>query len=114
QETPSAQAAAAAMPELPTITTFDEYWTDGQTDYAKNRVLRFDSEFQVMYYDPEWNLLWVNQNGVGNYSPTQPGAIRFRAGDRVRTTGTIVPSQGLDAARVSVEILQRGVFPEPE
>ena len=61
----------------------------------------------VYYYDPGWGLLWGEVNGEPGYIPCARG-LKLRQGDRVRLTGTVTPSRGLEAGTVTFTRMESG------
>jgi hypothetical protein len=63
-------------------------------------------DLDILYSDPdpEWNLLWVENNGFATFVPMPKGFAGFPAGSRVRAEGELIPAKGLslDNARFTV------------
>lgn len=103
-----------AAPELPvagpatvapeTITEPDQAWALASDQKRIAHPLRIEG--RVGYVDPRWRNLWIEKNGVGNYILLSSNPPRLRQGQHVRIEGTIIPVKGLDAAAVTVTVLQ--------
>lgn len=86
---------------LPTITTFNEYWTTLDRELPHP----ISVNMVVNYYDPNWELLWGEINGEYGFMRCAAGSnLPFRSRDRVLITGTVVPEIGLVEDSINVEI----------
>lgn len=69
-------------------------------------VYGYSWDLDILYSDPdpEWNLLWVENNGFATFVPMPRGFAGFPAGSRVRAEGELIPAKGLalDNARFAV------------
>ena len=92
---------APMMPAEP-VTDLRQMWLLTTEMRSVPHPLRIEG--RVSYYDPRWNLFWLEANGVGTYLPLSADAPRMSTGQRVRIEGTLVPDKGLaaDAATVTV------------
>ncbi len=72
------------------------------------RAHQFRWDLDILYSDPEWHLLWLENNGFATFIPTAKDFPLFATGQRVRAEGELIPAQGpsLDNARLTV-------LPEP-
>ncbi len=93
------------------IRTIGAFWNEGMSPAQIDEVHDLDFEFEVLYYDPIWNVLWVQQGGAGTFFPMREDApLPLRSNQRVRVTGQIVPRVGLDPDRVKVQVLEEEIF----
>jgi len=69
---------------------------------------RFGWDLDILYSDPDWNLLWVENNGFATFVPTPKDFPVFPAGCRVRAEGELIPAEGLSLGKARFTIL-----PEP-
>ncbi|WP_221032773.1 ATP-binding protein [Actomonas aquatica] len=68
--------------------------------------LAYDIECDVTYYNPAWNLMWVQSGPTGEYAipGSQPRTIR--SGDRVRFRGTMPPPvTNFDLSTATTEVI---------
>lgn len=100
-----AQPAAEELPPAP-LSSIGAFYAIKPTEATTARA--FTWELDVTYSDPEWNLLWIESDGLGTFIPTNKDFPKFRAGQRVRAEGELVPAYGisLNSARLTV-------LPEP-
>ncbi|EDY84080.1 PAS fold family [Verrucomicrobiia bacterium DG1235] len=114
---PAQESSPAAIdPEtgLPLINSFQDFWNAAQDEQLRHKAHRFEVGFDVLFYSPEWNLLWAASDGVGNYIPVVTDHhFEFASGNRVLVQGSMIPSQGLDADRVLVSILDENSYHKP-
>lgn len=105
----SAQSVSAGRAAVHgTITNPDEVWQ--LTTEERNQVYPLRLEGRVNFFDPSWNNLWFEHEGVGRFIELAPNkAPALRNGQFVRIEGTYLPSQGLSAERVHVTVLQEFV-----
>ncbi|MDQ8205239.1 ATP-binding protein [Pelagicoccus sp. SDUM812003] len=92
---------------------FTELWALASAEDTRDHVRPLDVEGTVLYFDPEWHLLWFSDRSGSNYLNLADTDFDFQTGDRVRLSGQIVPSEGLSSKRVSVETLQENALPHP-
>jgi len=102
---PFAPSAVAADPR-PLIRTIDEFYAVPTTETTTARAFAWDLD--VLYSDPDWNLLWVESDGLATFIPTAKDFPQFRCGQRVRAEGEIVPVHGVSLATARLTLL-----PEP-
>ncbi|HVU33032.1 MAG TPA: ATP-binding protein [Opitutaceae bacterium] len=68
---------------------------------------------RVFYYDPYWNLLWAESEGLGCYLPVRGVPLPLRSGDDVLIEGTVIPARGFDAADLKITELAHGHWSVP-
>jgi len=102
----SAEAIASprATAPLEVISDLAQIWQipDGLKDVP--HPLRFEGRVSV--YDPLWGNSWFEQNGLSTYLALSATPPALHAGQRVLIEGSLVPSKGLEAALVTVKVLQ--------
>jgi len=93
------------------VTSSGEFWTAP----AAFRELphELDVELTVTFYDPHWKLLWAADRDGQSYWPITTTSPSLKTGQRVRLSGTIVPSLGLDLAGTRLTLLEDRVVPPP-
>ena len=85
---PEPTEAQAYTPPL--ITNITQYW-DLPSD-QKSRPLAFRLECDVTYADPEWKMLYIQDDtGRGAYAPYGDNPFPFKAGQHIIATGLFVP-----------------------
>ena len=102
---PMSLAQVASTPAAQ-ITTVGQFWDAANSDDRAGTSVTVDLELLVLYYDPAWALLWVQQNDVGGFLPSTGESLNLRPGDRVRITGTVTPEAGFDPAHLTVQQLE--------
>jgi len=70
---------------------------------------RYAWVIDVLYYDPDWNLLWVVNNGLPTF--LQPGTkpLPLEAGHRYRAEGELTPAQGISLQDARIAPLAEAV-----
>ena len=84
-----ATPAAAPASEPPVITSISQFWK--LRAEASHTTLPLDLECNVVFYDPAWKLLWIQDEAAGAYVPSGYRAFSFKRGDRIHVTGTLPP-----------------------
>ena len=69
------------------------------------RRYRYSWDLDVLYYDPDWKLLWVENNGKSDFIPTGDDPLPIKSGQRARFEGEIVPAQGLSLKGARLTLL---------
>ncbi|HWA24442.1 MAG TPA: ATP-binding protein [Lacunisphaera sp.] len=107
-----AQAAApAAVTPGATITSGGDFWSVSNEDRRKPQTVRM--ELTVLYYDPQWKLLWAESGGQGVYLPCRGESLAIRSGERVRLEGTVVPADGFAGELIKATVLDADAMPAP-
>ncbi|MFP4541095.1 MAG: hypothetical protein ACLFR7_05660, partial [Opitutales bacterium] len=101
---------AESAPSTATINASWEVWQ--LPENARDRVHPIDWEFTVLYYDAEWSLLWVESDGIPDYVPLAGKPLDLHFGQRVRVSGLLVPSKGLDPDLVRIDELASAARPQ--
>ena len=96
-------AAGLARPAETVITDPVVVWA--MPTEAKSRAHPLRIEGRVSYYDPGFKLCWIERNDVGRYVQLSAHAPAIHTGQYVEIEGTITPSHGLDAADVTVRVV---------
>ncbi len=109
-------AHAAPPPPEPTagatlIGHARDIWALGANQRTIPHPVRLEG--RVNYADPDWHLLWMEFEGEGFFLPLATNAPALKAGQRVRLDGTLIPDEGLDAARIQVTVLDEHQAVEP-
>lgn len=84
----SAQSPDGSDSSAVTVTRLDQFWSLSPTD--RQIAQPIDIEFEVLFYDPEWQVLHVRADSKVDYVAVTE-ILRIRAGDRVRVTGVTHP-----------------------
>lgn len=107
-----AQAPDAGPPTYATITQLNEIWTVPAAE-AK-QMHEVDALADIVFYDADWHLLWARTNhGEITFVRVRGKPFSFKPGDRVHLTGRFVPSDGLDPANVTAEVVGAAVVRPP-
>ncbi len=69
------------------------------------RRYRYSWDLDVLYYDPDWKLMWVENNGKPDFIPPGDVPLPIKAGQRARFEGEIVPAQGLSLKGARLTLL---------
>ncbi len=73
-----------------------------------------DLQGVVTYYDPAWNVLWVEQGDQGSYLTPPKSPLPFHAGDRVAIRGfTQANRPEVNWAEAKIDILDSSRWPDP-
>lgn len=104
-------SAQESAPPRAVITTVGEFWNVPEADKAKEHPLRMD--LIAYYYDASWKLLYGETGGVSSYLPVAGQSLPMKSGQKVRLEGSVIPSEGLDGARIKVTLLAERQMPEP-
>ncbi|HEU5078024.1 MAG TPA: ATP-binding protein [Opitutaceae bacterium] len=103
----AAQSSTATAEASPlTITHPEQIWN--LTADEAQQVHPIDIETRVNYFDPDWKLLWVENNNAGSFIPVATTGNNFpiHEGQRIRIKGTIVPSKGLSTDLAEFTVLK--------
>lgn len=65
-----------------------------------------DLLFEVLYYDAEWKLLWIQDASSPSVFISISTPLPIRSGQKVRATGTITPATGIRPESLKFEILE--------
>jgi signal transduction histidine kinase/CheY-like chemotaxis protein len=95
----------------PVLTSTDALWSIPGAEIGEARELRIEG--RIAYVDPRWRHLWIEEDGVAGYLLLAPDAPALQQNQHVVIAGTIVPAQGLEAARVTVSVVQADRPPAP-
>jgi signal transduction histidine kinase/CheY-like chemotaxis protein len=99
-------AAADPAPAIPAtvepVTNFQAYWDLPLAIRSRGADYRIEAD--VTYYDPDWGLLWLQDESTGVYFRTGPRPLPFAQGQRIRITGHFPANSDptLDDARIEV------------
>ncbi len=89
-----APATASAGTEAgPPLRSINDFYAVPPVEMTKARSFCWDLD--ILYSDPDWNLLWVHSDGLSTFIPTEKGFPRFQYGQRVRAEGELVPAAGV-------------------
>ena len=83
----------------------EEIWEMSAEERELPHLLNIDTH--INYIDPAWELLWTESGGVGSFLPVTSSlkVLSLRSGQHVRITGTFIPSKGLVADQIHVDVL---------
>ena len=99
-----ADDSAPAIPSAVTpVTSFQAYWDLPLA--VRSRGVDYRIEADVTYYDPEWGLLWLQDESNGVYFRPGPETLPFAQGQRIRLTGHFPAHSEPTLAGASFEIL---------
>jgi PAS domain S-box-containing protein len=108
-------ALCAAFPlraQNPAKVPITELWQAGEKGRFSARPV--DTEFQVNYYDPSWNVLWIQDAVRGAYLHPGTKPLPFSSGDRVQVHGRTVEGKAeLDWTNTVVSVLEKNAWPAP-
>ncbi|MDX1950697.1 MAG: response regulator [Verrucomicrobiota bacterium] len=89
--------------EQVTVRRLEELWHERQDNPAL--AYPIETKFIVNYYDPEWNVLWVNQN-QNTFFIKPGGGLPFKSGDLVEVKGLTIPAKPeIDWSRSEIKVL---------
>lgn len=72
------------------LTSLDDFWLLSTTE--RDQAQPIDLDFEVLFYDPEWQVLHVRNDSIAEYIfPSE--ILPIRAGDQVSVTGYTNPMQ---------------------
>jgi PAS domain S-box-containing protein len=102
---PATTVAAPTRTPASEITHIYGLWS--LTPDQAGEVHPFRAEFEVLYYDRFWNLLWARADDMITFVRLGPKALPLEAGEMVRVTGSLRPSEGLDLDQLHFESIGR-------
>ena len=83
------------------ITDLPTFWLEG----VRDKVRPIKMEVLVNYYDPSWNILWVDAKGELGYLKGA-SKLPIQSGDRILVEGTVIPVNGISADTAIVTVLE--------
>ncbi|HEY9156149.1 MAG TPA: ATP-binding protein, partial [Opitutaceae bacterium] len=94
------------------ITNADQFWHFSVAERAISHPVDFTA--RINYFDPDWRLLWVEQDGVGGFMPLAQGSSHFpiHEGQLVHVQGSMVPSKGYSTDTLKMTVLQENMAVE--
>jgi len=101
--TPPAATAAGAADTSDVITSVSLFWEQPDAFRTQPQHVRF--EFVVRYFDPAWDLLWVESEGSVSFISRGIKTLSLEAGQRILVEGTMSAAEGLSLERVKVSVL---------
>ncbi len=102
---------AAARDDMPMVTDYQAFWSlPEERRQIRHRV---DFEALVLFYDPDWGIMWTENNGTPFF--LRPGTTRWPVspGDRVRVTGLVYPPTGFEVEGLLITPVGREPLPAP-
>ena len=93
--------AAATPPTC--VTSFQSYWDLPIAE--RNAGVDYRIEADVTYYDPDWGLLWLQDETTGIYLRSGPKTLPFQQGQHIRITGRFPANSAPTLDGASFEIL---------
>ncbi len=102
---------APAADPLPVLTDYQSFWN--LPTEASPRHYRIDYSARVLFYDPGWSILWLENQGLQFFC--HPGKTRWpiRPGQLVRIEGTVFPPRGYEIEGLKLTALGPTPLPEP-
>lgn len=76
------------------------------TAREREQALPLNIEGRVSYFDPGFNMLWLEKDGLSTYVPLGTPPPPLRTGQRVHLEGRITPSKGLKGTDVTVRVIE--------
>jgi signal transduction histidine kinase/CheY-like chemotaxis protein len=98
-EEPAPAIPAAAAP----VTSFQSYWDLPLA--MRSRGVDYRIEADVTYYDPDWGMLWLQDESNGVYFRPGSEKLPFAQGQRIRLTGHFPAGADPTLQGASFEIL---------
>jgi signal transduction histidine kinase/ActR/RegA family two-component response regulator len=89
---------------IETITDLAQIWELSSEMSLVALPLRIEGRVSV--YDPSFGNCWIEQGGIGTYVALSKSPPALRAGQHVLIEGNLVPAKGLEAALLTVKVLQ--------
>jgi PAS domain S-box-containing protein len=96
-------AGEARAPESRVVRVYEEFWT--LTAEEQQQAHRVDLVGDIIHVDPDWRMIFVKLGDWCHYLATSGGPVEYRAGQRVRVTGTIVPARGPQPGEIRMEVI---------
>ncbi|MEQ9823395.1 MAG: hypothetical protein ABQ298_03335, partial [Puniceicoccaceae bacterium] len=87
-----------------TISQISDFWDSINQNKGSEETWKLNLQVFVLYYDPHWELLWVNDGYRAGFLP-HIGNFEFQTGQHYRITGEVVPIRGIESHRVDYERL---------
>jgi signal transduction histidine kinase/CheY-like chemotaxis protein len=103
---PAVAPLAAAVPAGRAKIITDPAWIWAMPTAMKSVAHPLRIEGRVSYYDSSYRLFWLERDGIGTYVQLGSPAPIMKIGQYVRIEGSVVPAKGLEAERVSVQVLR--------
>ena len=88
------EAAAPAVAETPRplLTNYNSFWNLDEAARQREHDVRFEAE--VLFYDPVWRVMWLENEGMPLYCNTGSAVFPVRKGQRVRLECRVLPTRG--------------------
>ena len=92
-----------AADALPLLSNYQSFWN--LPDEARQSRYRVDYEALVLFHDPDWSILWLENNGEPFFLRTGGTRWMLQSGDVVRVQGVVFPPRGyeVDGLKLTVE-----------
>ncbi|HLP08903.1 MAG TPA: ATP-binding protein [Opitutaceae bacterium] len=96
---------------LPVLHDYQSFWSLPES--SRQLRHRIDYEVLVLFYDPDWQIIWVENNGAPFF--LQLGSTRWPIvpGDRVRVQGTVFAPRGYEISDLRLTKVGTGPLPAP-
>ncbi|HLP01764.1 MAG TPA: ATP-binding protein [Opitutaceae bacterium] len=101
QDSPPSPEPEVSGETLPVLRDYQTFW--GLADSARQQRHRVEYEAVVLYYDADWQIIWLENNGVPFFLRLGSTRWPIATGDRVLVQGTVFPPHGyeLDGLRLT-------------
>jgi len=105
---PAMAEPASALP----LRSARDFWSQSPAQRTIERDIELN--FQVLFYDPEWRLLWgEDKDGPFFLKPGEMPAFTLQPGQKVHLEGRISSEKGLLVTPSSIKVLEQGPPPQP-
>lgn len=92
-----------ALPELDSIRAF--YVLPAA---EAQRPHHFSWDLDVLFYDPDWNLLWVGEGEFSTWLSPGNRPLPIQSGQRIRAEGELDPTQALSLGNARIAVVPGG------
>jgi len=105
-------AAATTVENAEVITSGGQFW--GLNGTAGDREYPLHAQINVLYYDSDWNVMWVDWDGNGSYLSPGTRPLPVKSGQRIEIDGFARPGrQQIDWERTTIRVVADPVAMEP-
>ncbi len=99
------------MDALPLLSNYQSFWN--LPDEAREKWYRVDYEALVLYHDPEWSILWLENDGEPFFLRMGNTRWALQSGDVVRVQGVVHPPRGYEVDGLELTVVGSARLPQP-
>ena len=96
-------APAASDDPRPLVTRYNDFWNLDEAARQRVHEVRFEAE--VLFYDPLWRVMWLENEGMPLYCNSGTATFPVRAGQRVLLECEVLPTRGFEPENLRLTVL---------